>query len=104
MGTLKKKHWDNYITGLIVGLIGGFIGFIIYGVYYSISHEIDFMVFVNRVFIGKRILRAPILSLSILFDIIPFYLFLNKRFYKGARGIMFSLFIYAIIIVYYRFF
>ncbi len=99
-----KKSWNKMSAGVFVGLIGGLIGFIFYGAYYSISHNVDFMDFVNRVFIGNKILRSPILSLSILFNLIPFYAFLNKKYYKGARGIMLSIFIYAIVIVYYRFF
>ena len=99
-----KKSWDKLSIGVLVGLIGGVIGFLIYGTYYSISHNVEFTDFVNRVFLGNKILRAPILSLSILFNLIPFYLFLNKKYYKGARGIMLSIFIYAIVIVYYRFF
>jgi hypothetical protein len=99
-----SKKWDKMGVGVVAGLIGGVIGFIIYGLYYSYSHNIDFMDFVNRVFLGNKILRAPILSLSILFNLLPFYIFLNKKYYKGARGIMLSIFIYAIAIVYYRFF
>jgi hypothetical protein len=101
---MMTKKWDKMWVGVLVGLAGGFVGFIIYGLYYSFSHHIDIMDFVNRVFLGHKILRAPILSLSILFNIIPFYLFLNKKHYKGARGVMLSIFIYAIAIVYYRFF
>jgi len=92
------------VIGLVVGLIGGLIGFIIYGLYYSFSHHVDLLDFVNRVFLGNKILRAPILSLSILFNLLPFYLFLNKKYYQGARGVMLSIFVYAIAIVYYRFF
>lgn len=99
-----NKNWDKLGVGVLVGLVGGFIGFILYGLYYSFSHHIDLMDFVNRVFLGNKILRSPILSLSILFNIIPFYILLNKNYYKGARGVMLSIFIYAIAIVYYRFF
>ena len=101
---MMTYKWDKIGVGVLVGLAGGFIGFLIYGLYYSFSHHIDLTDFVNRVFLGNKILRAPILSLSILFNIIPFYILLNKKYYKGARGVMLSVFIFAIAIVYYRFF
>jgi hypothetical protein len=101
---MMTKKWDKIGVGIVVGLIGGVIGFIIYGLYYSFSHNVEFTDFVNRVFLGNKILRAPILSLSILFNLLPFYILLNKKYYKGARGVMISIFIYAIAIVYYRFF
>ena len=99
-----NKNWDKMGVGVTIGLLGGCIGFIFYGLYYSYSHHVDFMDFVNRVFLGNKILRAPILSISILFNLLPFYILLNKKYYRGARGVMLSIFIYAIAIVYYRFF
>ena len=99
-----NKHWDKMVVGVIIGLIGGIIGFVIYGSFYSFSHHVDLSDFVNRIFLGNKILRAPILSLSVLFNLLPFYILLNKKYYKGARGVMLSIFIYAIAIVHYRFF
>ena len=101
---MKAKTWDNLITGLVAGLIGGVIGFLIYGGCYSFSHGIAFSDLFTRVFLANKLLRSPILSLSVLFDIIPFYIFLNRGFYKGARGVMLAIFIFAIFIVYFRFF
>lgn len=101
---MNKKFWDKLPIGLIIGLIGPFIGFAIYGLYYVISHDISFSYFVNNVFLGNREAIAPIISLSLLFNIIPFYFFINRNFYQTARGILLSFFLFAIVIVYYRFF
>lgn len=101
---MREFRWDHLLTGTLIGLAGGLVGFIIYGFYYSIAHPVTFGVFVNKVFLGNTILRAPILSLSILFNLVPFYLFLNRKMYQGARGVLAAIFIYAIFIVYYRFF
>ena len=95
---------DKMGVGVLIGLFGGLVGFVIYGVYYSITHNVEFVDFVTRIFLKNKILRSPILSLSVLFNIIPFYFLLNRNYYKGARGVMAAIFIYAIAIVYYRFF
>jgi hypothetical protein len=92
------------LVGALLGIVGGMVGFAIYGVYYTSTHPIDFLGFVNKVFIGTPVLRSPILSLSILFNLLPFYLLLNRKYYQGARGVMLSIFLYAILIVYFRFF
>ena len=104
MEILKKSTWDKLPIGLIVGLIGPLFGFLIYGIYYSFSHDITFSHFVNRIFLGNRVLVAPIISLSLLFNILPFYFFINRQFYRAGRGILLSFFLYAIVIIYYRFF
>jgi len=101
---LNKATWDKLPIGLIVGLIGPFIGFIIYGIYYGMRYDIPFNNFVFNVFLSNRSIVAPIISLSLLFNIIPFYFFINKSFYKAGRGVLLSFFVYAIVIVYFRFF
>ena len=91
-------------VGLVIGLIGPIIGFLLYAVYYSVSDGVPISYFIDKVFFGNRTLVAPILSLSLLFNIIPFYFFINKQFYIAGRGILLSFFLYAIVIVYFRFF
>lgn len=101
---MNKSTWDKLPIGLVIGIIGPLFGFALYGLYYTISHDISFTYFVNNVFLSSHDTIAPILSLSILFNIIPFYFFINRNFYKAGRGILLSFFIYAIAIVYFRFF
>ena len=101
---MNKNTWDKLPIGLVVGVIGPFFGFLIYGLYYTLSRDITFSHFVNNVFLSSHDTIAPILSLSILFNIIPFYFFINRHFYKSGRGILLSFFLYAILIVYFRFF
>lgn len=101
---MNKTTWDKLPIGLVIGLIGPFIGFLLYGLYYMLSHDISFSYFVNAVFLGNRDAMSSIISLSLLFNILPFYFFINRNLYKSGRGILLSFFIYAIVIVYSKFF
>jgi hypothetical protein len=103
MEILKKEKWDKMLVGLLTGIIGAGIGFVIYGIYYSFRYGISFNYFVNNVFLGNRSLIAPIISLSLLFNILPFYFYINRNFYRAGRGIILSFFVFALVIIYFRF-
>ena len=104
MGFLTDNKYNKLSIGLLVGLIGPMIGLMIYGLYYSGTNDVSLGYFLNNFFFGNRMLVAPILSLSLLFNILPFYFFLNRQHYIAGRGILLSFFLYAIVIVYFRFF
>ena len=104
MGILTSSKYNKLPLGLLVGMIGPVFGLLIYGVYYSTANDVTLVYFLKNFFFGNRTLVAPILSLSLLFNIIPFYFFLNRQHWMSARGVLLSFFIYAIAIVYFRFF
>jgi hypothetical protein len=101
---LNKTTWDKLPIGLIIGLIGPSIGFLLYGLYYTLYNDISFAYFVSSVFLSNRDVTSSIISLSLLFNILPFYFFINRNLYKTGRGVLLSFFIYAIVIVYFKFF
>lgn len=97
----KTERYDSIKTGLIVGLISPVVGFVIYGLYWSWRFHRSFSYFTNDVFAGS--FRSAILSLSLLINLIPFFIFIRSDRYKSSRGVMFAVFIYVPVVLYYKF-
>lgn len=86
-----------------MGLIGPLLGFVVYGLYWSWSFHRTFCYFVNDLFIGTPDFRSSILSLSLLMNLVPFFIFLRSDRYKSARGVMAAVFIYVPLVIYFKF-
>lgn len=100
---MKSKRYNTVKFGLLMGLIGPVIGFIIYGLYWSWNFQKTFAYFVNDLFIGTPDLRSSILSLSLLMNLVPFFVFLKTDRFKGARGVMLAVFLYVPFVLYFKF-
>ncbi|MES2628377.1 MAG: hypothetical protein V4616_05360 [Bacteroidota bacterium] len=99
-----RDKLDHFRTGIVLGLIGPWIGFCLYGLYYGNKFLVSFSYFVNSVFLGTRSYQSPIASLSLLFNLAIFLLFLRFDLEEGARGILMGTFIYVPIIVFLFFY
>jgi uncharacterized membrane protein len=100
---MKSKKYDNLILGLIIGLIGPFVGFVLFGLLWSQYFNKSFRYFVKDVFFGISEFQSSIVALSLIFNLIPFFLFLRKDRYKSGRGVLLALFIYVPVVIYLRF-
>lgn len=101
---MKSKRYDKTILGFVIGLVLPVIGFILYGVYWSWKFFRTFSYFVNDVFLGTPTFRSSIMSLSLLINLIPFFIFLRKERYYSARGVLAAVFVYVPFVVYFKFF
>ncbi|NEN22179.1 hypothetical protein G3O08_01510 [Cryomorpha ignava] len=101
---MKSKRFDKTAIGFVIGLILPVIGFVIYGVYWSWKFFRTFSYFVNDVFLGTPTFRSSILSLSLLINLIPFFIFLKTDRNKSARGVLAAVFVYVPFVVYFKFF
>lgn len=101
---MKTKKYDSLKIGLLIGLLGPFAGFIIYGLGWSLYFNRTLDYFINDVFLGMSSFQSPIVSLSLLFNLIPFFLFLKSSRMKSARGVLMAIFIYVPVVVYLKFF
>lgn len=100
---MKPKRFDKTWIGILIGLILPVFGFLIYGWYWSWKFFRPFSYFVNDVFIGTPTFRSSILSLSLLINLVPFFIFLRTDRYKSARGVIAAVFLYVPFVIYYRF-
>lgn len=83
--------------GFLVGLIGPLI--ILFGINVYQFPDIGFITFLKTGFVTATL--APWLKLAALFNLAPFFLFINTNRLKTAQGIIFSTFIYGFVIVYF---
>lgn len=104
MNSKNAKTFDKMAIGFVMGLILPFFGFMIYGVYWSWKFYRTFSYFVNDVFLGTPMFRSSIMALSLLINLVPFFIFLKTDRNRSARGILAAVFVYVPFVVYFKFF
>jgi hypothetical protein len=90
---------DNIFIGVLFGLIGpiiGVVGFYLYN--FSNSAFLDFFKMAAR-----QNLLSPLLSLCAVINLGIFYLFIQRDYLYIGRGVIFSTFVYGLIIVAFKF-
>ncbi len=94
-------RWDSQATGLVAGLIMPVLGFYLYGLIHTtwIRPHLDMSFFIHDLFLGTRQFQAPILSLSLIANLVPFFLFDRQWMHKAMRGVVIATFIYGAVIV-----
>ena len=94
-------RWDDRFVGFVVGLLVPVAGFFLYGSIHTtwIRPHLDMPFFINDLFLGTRQFQAPILSLSLIANLIPFFLFDRWYMYKAMRGVLVATFVHGAVIV-----
>ncbi len=100
----KLAGLDKTSTGVIAGVIGPFFGFLLYSWYFTWKYSQTFSFFVNSIILGPGGAQAEVISLSLIFNLLLFFLCLQYNMNRAARGILGAMFIYALIIIYFKFF
>ncbi|MCF8370297.1 MAG: hypothetical protein K9H64_01660 [Bacteroidales bacterium] len=95
-----RSKFDAPYIGLLVGIIVPLIGLF---VFYKYNFQtLDFREFIDHVI---RINRIPqLLSLSVIANLAVFYLFIWKKFYYSARGVIGATFIYVLVVLILKYF
>jgi len=96
----KPFNFDSQWLGFACGVLGPMVTFFFY---YLISFRyMTFPRYINYLVTGN--IYTPVISLCVITNLLVFFIFLwtNKNF--GARGVLFSTFLYAFFIFYLKFF
>ena len=88
------SKYDNLKLGLILGILAPIITIV--AVYFIRFAEYDFNELID--FLLAKRLFTKILSLCVIPNLALFFLFLNKNYYRSARGILTATFIFAIFV------
>lgn len=97
---MKNMEWDKAWKGLLIGVLAPFIALSCY--YFFNYSYMTIGGFVNYLRLGDT--YTPLVSLCVLANLLPFYIFLNKEKYAATKGILGATFIWAGLIVFLKFF
>jgi hypothetical protein len=93
------KKWDNIWLGLIFGIITPVIVMLIY---YQYSYSaISLSYFVERMVLNH--LEAKLISVATVGNLGVFYLLLKLNADRAAKGVVVSMFLYGVVIVYFKY-
>ena len=95
----KKARFDNIIYGLIPGLFAPLIGFLIFYLV-KFSHK-NFSEYFE--YISQHSVISHTISLSVLPNLLIFFIFIWAKLYKSAKGVILATMIYAFAILIMRF-
>lgn len=94
---VKKLKWDTIVTGFLVGVICPII--ILYGVNVFNFPELSYSLFMRTGFATGSL--NPFLKIAALFNLAPFFLFINMNRYRTCQGIVFATIFVGLFIVYF---
>lgn len=96
---MSKTSFNKLYIGLLAGII---VPLIILFIYYLIKfNEVSFATFLRATHQYKIFFH--VLSLCVIPDLGIFYLFINRKMFNGARGVIMACFIYALTVMIYKF-
>lgn len=91
-----NRSYDKMLYGAIAGLIGPMFGFLIfYLILFSHMPLINFIKLVKNT--GD--VQAPTIAVSLIFNLVFFFIALRKNWNRAAQGVILAMFIYAPIII-----
>ncbi|MEA3443632.1 MAG: hypothetical protein U9R19_02775 [Bacteroidota bacterium] len=94
-----RSKFDALYIGLIAGVVVPFIGLFIF---YKYSFKtLNFLEFAEHV---MRINRNPQFSFSVIANLAVFYIFINKKFYFSAGGVIIATFLYVLVGFIFKYF
>ena len=82
------KKGDKFFLGLIIGISGMLIGFFGFALVFALINGTTIKYFIDVVFLEYPFYKVQIVTVAILFDVIPFYIAIRKNYIQIARGIM----------------
>ena len=95
-----RSKFDALYIGLVAGIVVPLIGLFIF--YKYNFQTLNFGEFIEHVI---RINRIPqLLSLSVIANLAVFYIFIWKKFYYSARGVIGATFLYVIVVLILKYF
>lgn len=95
-----RSKFDSQLVGLILGILVPFIGMFIF--YKFAFRTLDIYEFYEH--ITRRDLTPQLISLSVVANLGVFFIFIWKKFYYSARGVIGATFIYTLIVLILKYF
>jgi hypothetical protein len=87
--------------GILIGVLGNIVGFFIFGLGVCLTQDVSFSFFYNNMFLNTEVFRSQVITGALLVNVILFYFFMRKGFDGINRGIIITILLSVIAIVYY---
>lgn len=88
MAPVKKGKLDTFAYGLIAGILGAGIGFVVFGFLIAQINGQTFSRFIETLVQGTDIFHDKLVTVSILFDVILFFVMIRKEYYNFCKGLL----------------
>ena len=96
----KKSKFNKAWFGLLIGMV---LPLIVVLIFYLMRARPGVGLYAYLDYLVSMGTFLPIFSLATLVNLLPFYLFKNLGFWYANRGIVFSIFLYVILVVVLKF-
>jgi hypothetical protein len=90
-----KDKFDSMILGAVIGIVTSLLCLMIF--YFIKFHDISLSFYFMLLYTGK--LLSPVISLSGIPNLGIFFIFLNKKKFKSAKGLILATFILVLAVV-----
>ena|SRR5690554_2308861 len=101
----SSKRFDNALLGLVLGIVFPLLALVVMYFFrfgdYSMSKYFSMFVDLKNPYLLNE--ASKVVSLSMIANLIPFYFFLNRKFYQTTKGVIIASFFYVILILMYKF-
>jgi len=83
-----KNKLNNIWLGIIAGILGAFIGFYGFALGWSLINDRTVSYFINDVFLNSDLFKDKIITVSILFDVLLFFMAIRLNMINFAKGVL----------------
>jgi hypothetical protein len=83
-----KSKLDKIWVGIVIGLLGVVVGFFVFGFYWITANSSTMGYFIDTVFLGTGFFQDKIVTVSVLFDVILFFVFMQMKYYNLCKGLL----------------
>jgi hypothetical protein len=88
MATVKKGKLDTFAFGLAAGILGAAAGFVVFGFLIAQLNGQTFGRFFQTLVQGSDIFHDKLVTVSILFDVILFFVMIRQEYYNFCKGLL----------------
>lgn len=100
---MKSPKLNNGVLGWVLGFVGPVIGFLLVSVLWTTYYRRSLDYLWREIILQFNELHAPVLTLSLVFNLLTFLLFNKYGHLKTARGILGATFVYVPVVFYLKF-
>lgn len=88
MGNQMKKRFDTFLFGVLAAVLGAALGFFLFGLFIAEFNGVSFGRFLETLVNGTDYFHDKLVTVSILFDVILFFVMIRKEYYHFCKGIL----------------